>query len=68
MMDATFLNRIAESSPVVVLILLVAGAVLWRKLEAKDRMLFDLQRETLTVLAGVTQAVHDLREALLSKR
>ncbi len=68
MMDATFLNRIAESSPAVVLILLVAGAVLWRKLEAKDRMLFDLQRETLTVLAGVTQAVHDLREALLSKR
>lgn len=68
MMDTAFLDRIAESSPVVVLILLVAGAVLWRKLEAKDRMLFDLQRETLTTLAGVTQAVHDLREALLSKR
>ncbi len=68
MMDATFLNRIAESSPAVVLILLVAGAVLWRKLDTKDKMLFDLQRETLTALANIAQAVHDLKEALNSKR
>lgn len=68
MMDTAFLDRIVESSPVVVLILLVAGAVLWRKLDTKDKMLFDLQRETLTALANVAQAVHDLKEALNSKR
>lgn len=67
-MDTQFLNRIAESSPVVVLILLVAGTVLWRKLDAKDKMLLDLQRETLVALAGATQAVHDLKDALLNKR
>lgn len=63
-MDVNLLERLAESSPIIVLIVVGACVVLWRKLDKKDDMLMALQRETLTALAGVTQAVRDLREAL----
>ncbi len=63
-MDVNLLERVVESSPVIVLIAIGACVVLWRKLERKDDMLMTLQRETLTALGGVTQAVRDLRDAL----
>jgi hypothetical protein len=63
-MDMSVAERVIESSPVIVLIVMLAAVVLWRKLDVKDKMLLELQRETLGALAAVSTAVRDLRDAI----
>lgn len=67
-MDVDVLKRIVESSPVIVLVLGGACWVLWRKLDAKDQMVLELQRETLTAMGAITTAVHELKNALDNQR
>ena len=66
-MDVTIIERIAESSPVVVLIALFACVILWRDLKKKDDMLMALQRETLTALGEVSAAMRDLRATIAER-
>ena len=62
--DVDVLRRVVESSPVIVLILLGACILLWRRMERKDAEIITLTRETLTALSAVKEAVHDLKDAL----
>ena len=66
-MDVTIIERITESSPVVVLIALFACVILWRDLKKKDDMLMALQRETLTALGEVSAAMRDLRATIAER-
>ncbi len=66
--DIDILRRVVESSPVIVLVLLWACWLLWRRLEKKDEAILALTRETLTALAAVKEAVHDLKRALEERR
>ena len=66
--DVDVLRRVVESSPVIVLILLWACWLLWRRLERKDEAILNLTRETLTALAAVKEAVKDLTDALEARR
>lgn len=63
-MELTLIERITESSPLIVLIVLGANVALWKMLTRKDEMLMALQRETLLAMASVTTAVRDLKDAL----
>lgn len=67
----TFWNRIAESSPLIVLVLLggyiVAGRLimaLLARLDRKDEQILTLSKETHTAIVAVTDAVERLTEAL----
>ena len=62
--DIDVLRRVVESSPVIVVILLGACILLWRRLERKDEVILNLTRETLTALGAVKEAVKDLKDAL----
>lgn len=69
--NITFWNRIAESSPLIVLILLggyvVAGKLfmsLLGRLDRKDEQIMAMSREMLTAIGAVTEAVEKLTEAL----
>lgn len=66
--DIDVLRRVVESSPVIVLILLAACVLLWRRLERKDEVILALNRETLMALAAVKEAVKDLKDALEARR
>lgn len=66
--DIDVLRRVVESSPVIVLILLGACILLWRRLERKDEVILALNRETLMALAAVKEAVKDLKDALEARR
>jgi hypothetical protein len=66
--DLDVMRRVAESSPVIVLILLGACWLLWRRLEKKDDAILALNRETLIALGAVTAAVKDLKDALDARR
>lgn len=66
--DITLLERVVESSPVVLALCLVAIGMLWRQLVKKDEALLALHRETLTALGAVTRAVDELRQALKTQR
>lgn len=70
-MELEFWRRLAESSPVIVVAMGTAIFFLWRSLndkdkrmDVKDQMLLNLQRETLVALSSVTTAVSDLKEAI----
>lgn len=69
--NITFWNRVAESSPPIVLILLggyvVAGKLvmlLLARLDRKDEQIITMSREMLTAINAVTEAVEKLIEAL----
>ncbi len=63
-MEIEFIRRVAESSPLIVVLLSGVGWLLWKKLDAKDKALLDLQKETLTALHGLTSAIDAMRTAL----
>lgn len=67
-MDHQFWNRIAEGSPLIVLILLGGVTLLWRALREEQKAREALQRETLTALAGFTKAVDRLTGAIEDNR
>ena len=74
-MDLDVIEKAIASGPVIVVVLGVAAAILWRKLEAKDALLMALQRETLTAMSEVSksqmalvEAVRDLRAAIEDRR
>lgn len=73
--DVTFLNRIAESWPVVITLLVaiiigggrlsfaVVNALLAR-IDRKDEQIVNLQKETLVALHHNTEAIKELRQAI----
>ena len=63
-MDQAIMERIAQGSPLIVLILLSGIALLWRALRDEQRAREVLQRETLIALAGFTKAVEKLTDAI----
>jgi ABC-type nickel/cobalt efflux system permease component RcnA len=62
--DLTILNRIAESSPVVVLILSVACTVLWRTLREEMREWRNIAGRNTKAVHALTVAVDRLREKI----
>ena len=67
-----FINRIAESSPVIIAIMLVGYIACWqvlqsllRRLDRKDEQLLELNNEMLTAVAAVTKAVERLTDSIL---
>lgn len=69
--NITFWSRIAESSPLIVLILLggyvVGGKLmmaLLARLDRKDEQIMAMSKEMLTAIGAVTDAVEKLTEAL----
>lgn len=67
-MDHQFWERIAQGSPLIVLILLGGVTLLWRALREEQHAREALQRETLTALAGFTKAVEKLTDAIDDNR
>lgn len=63
-MDMELYRKVIESSPVIVLLLVAALVVMWRKLDAKDQLLISLTREMLQAVAHNTAAVTSLRDAI----
>ena len=63
-MDHAILERIAQGSPLIVLILLCGITLLWRALRDEQRAREALQRETLIAMAGFTKAVEKLTDAI----
>jgi hypothetical protein len=71
----SLMTRLVESSPIIVLVCFAFIALMLRlymraeqKIEEKDRMIIELQRETLEALHQVRDAVRDLSGALRSTR
>jgi hypothetical protein len=71
----SLMTRLIESSPIIVLVCFAFIALMLRlymraeqKIEEKDRMIIELQRETLEALHQVRDAVRDLSGALRSTR
>jgi hypothetical protein len=69
------MTRLIESSPIIVLVCFAFIALMLRlymraeqRIEEKDRMIIELQRETLEALHQVRDAVRDLSGALRSTR
>jgi hypothetical protein len=62
--DLTILNRIAESSPVVVLILSAACTVLWRTLREEMREWRNIAAANSEAVHALTVAVDRLREKI----
>lgn len=62
--DLSLLNRIAESSPVVVLILSVACTVLWRTLREEMREWRNIAAANSEAVYALTVAVDRLREKI----
>jgi hypothetical protein len=69
--DITLLNRLIESSPVVVLLCVAFIVLLLRwhreieqRLEKKDEQIIALQRETLQAMHDITTAVNKLTDAI----
>jgi ABC-type nickel/cobalt efflux system permease component RcnA len=62
--DLSLLNRIAESSPVVVLILTVACTVLWRTLREEMREWRNIAAANSEAVHALTVAVDRLREKI----
>lgn len=63
-MDIELYRKVIESSPVIVLLLMAALVVMWRKLDAKDTLLIALTREVLQAVAHNTTALTSLRDAI----
>jgi hypothetical protein len=70
--NLTFINRIAESSPVIIAIMLAGYIACWhvmqsllRRLDRKDAQLLELNNEMLTAVAAVTKAVERLTDSIL---
>jgi HEPN domain-containing protein len=71
----SFWNRIAESSPLIVLILLAGYAVvghfvmkLLARLDKKDDIILSMSREMVEAMTSVREAVDKLTEALRNAR
>jgi hypothetical protein len=71
----SLMTRLVESSPIIVLVCFAFIALMLRlymraeqKIEEKDRMIIELQRETLEALHQVRDAVRDLSGALRDAR
>jgi len=71
----SLMTRLIESSPIIVLVCLAFIGLMLRlymraeqRIEEKDRMIIELQRETLEALHQVRDAVRDLAGALRSAR
>jgi preprotein translocase subunit SecF len=71
----TLMERLIESSPIIVLVCLSFIALMLRlymraeqRIEEKDRTMIELQRETLEALHQVRDAVRELSVALRSAR
>jgi hypothetical protein len=71
----SLMTRLIESSPIIVLVCFAFIALMLRlymraeqRIEEKDRMIIELQRETLEALHQVRDAVRDLSGALRSTR
>jgi hypothetical protein len=69
------MTRLIESSPIIVLVCFAFIGLMLRlymraeqRIEEKDRMIIELQRETLEALHQVRDAVRDLSGALRSTR
>ena len=69
--DITLLNRLVESSPVVVLLCVAFIVLLLRwhreieqRLEKKDEQIIALQRETLQAMHDITTALNRLTDAI----
>lgn len=70
--NLSFINRIAESSPAIIGILLAGYVACWhvlqsllRRLDKKDEQLLELNSEMLTAVAAVTKAVERLTDSIL---
>jgi hypothetical protein len=70
--NLNFINRIAESSPAIIGILLAGYIACWhvlksllRRLDRKDEQLLELNTEMLTAVAAVTKAVERLTDSIL---
>jgi hypothetical protein len=70
--NLTFINRVAESSPVIIAIMLAGYIACWhvlqsllRRLDRKDAQLLELNNEMLTAVAAVTKAVERLTDSIL---
>jgi hypothetical protein len=71
----TMMERLIESSPIIVLVCLAFIGLMLRlymraeqRIEEKDRTIIELQRETLEALHQVRDAVRELAGALRSAR
>lgn len=62
--DIDVLRRVVESSPVIVLLCMIAIIALWRRLDRKDDALMTLHRETLAAMTAMTAAVDELKRAI----
>jgi hypothetical protein len=67
-MDLHLLERVIESSPVIVLIVIAANVFLWRKVEAKDEALMRLFEKNSQALAHVTTSVDSMAQAVRELR
>jgi hypothetical protein len=71
----SLMTRLIESSPIIVLVCFLFIGLMLRlymraeqRIEEKDRMIIELQRETLEALHQVRDAVRDLSGALRDAR
>lgn len=62
--DIDLWRKVIESSPAIVLLLVIALVAMWRRLDAKDTALMGLTREVLQAVAHNTTAVTSLRDAI----
>lgn len=67
-LDPQLWERIAQGSPLIVLILLGGVTLLWRALREEQHAREALQRETLMALAGFKEAVGELTDAIKDNR
>lgn len=73
--DITFWTRVAESSPLIVVILLGGIALGYRiihllvgRLDRKDEIIVDMQRETLEAISDMKSVIEKLTHALERSR
>lgn len=68
MEHVAMMDRLFESSPAIVVILLGAVYMLWQNIKAKDQILLQMQQDMLTTVRDNTEAVRTLIRAIEDKK